>query len=66
MKMKLIEMKWKLKKCGNSRMWKCATKNGKVEKIMELIMIVFGRIYMFKEKFIEAMIKTIYVFPSRK
>jgi hypothetical protein len=38
-------------------MWKCATKNGKVEKIMELIMIVFGRIYMFKEKFIEAMIK---------
>jgi hypothetical protein len=39
--------------------------SGKVEKFMELIMIFFCRIYMFKEKFIEAMIE-IYVFPSRK
>jgi hypothetical protein len=42
------------------------TKNSKVEKIMELIMIFLGRIYMFKEKFIEAMIEIIYVFPSRE
>jgi len=42
------------------------TINSKVEKIMELIMIFFCRIYMFKEKFIEAMIETIYVFLSRK
>jgi hypothetical protein len=32
------------------------TINNKVKKIMELIMIFFSRIYMFKEKFMEAMI----------
>jgi hypothetical protein len=37
------------------------TKNSKVEKNMELIMIFFGRIYMFKEKFIEAVIEMFYV-----
>jgi hypothetical protein len=42
------------------------TKNSKVEKNMELIMNFFCRIYMFKEKFIEAMIEMFYVFLSRK
>jgi hypothetical protein len=35
-------------------------------KNMELIMIFFCRIYMFKENFIEAMIEMFYVFLSRK
>jgi hypothetical protein len=47
--------------CGNLQI-----KNGKVEKIMELIMTFFCRIDMFKEKFIEAIIEMIYVFLSRK
>jgi hypothetical protein len=42
------------------------TKNSKVEKNMELIMIFFCRIYMFKEKFIEAMTEMFYVFTSRR
>jgi hypothetical protein len=55
---------WRI--CGNTRKWKCVNKNSKVEKKMELIMILFCRIYMFKEKFIEAMIEMFYVFLSRK
>jgi len=63
--MKLIEMKIEeyveIVESGNVQ-----TKNSKVEKIIELIMIFFCRIYMFKKTFIEAMIKMFYVFPSKK
>jgi len=65
MKMKIIEMKFEEYveriESGNEQ-----TKNSKVEKNMELIMISFFVGFTFKEKFIEAMIEMFYVFPSRK
>jgi hypothetical protein len=56
MKMKLIEMKIEeyVEKIESGNV---QTKNSEIEKNMELIMIFFCRIYMFKEKFIEAMIE---------
>jgi len=65
MKMKLIEMKIE-KYVERIESGNVQTKNSKIEKNMELILIFYCRIYMFKENFIKATIEMFYVFLSRK
>jgi hypothetical protein len=59
------EMKTK-KYVGRVESGNVQTKNSKVEKKNGINNDFLVRIYMFKEKLIEAMIEMLYVFPSRK